>query len=265
MGQSGAKPQSKDTAPSRPGIQVIARAAAVLRALEDEPNGLSLAEIAGRVDLARSTVQRIVAALADEQFLIAATPKSRVRLGPAIIRLASATKLELNQLVRPYMEQLSRDLNETIDLSVIQGKAAVFIDQIPGNHRLRAVSAVGERFPLHCTACGKSLLTSLSPEKFERLLHNPLERYTPNTITSAAALQKEIRKAQKDAIAYDVEEYTEGICAIGTVFEDPFGRAYALSIPTPATRFAHNKTKFRAALLECRDAIVSMLGDTDEG
>lgn len=44
-------------------IQVIGRAAAVLRALEDEPSGLSLGDIAKRVNLARSTVQRIVGAL----------------------------------------------------------------------------------------------------------------------------------------------------------------------------------------------------------
>jgi hypothetical protein len=37
-------------------IQVIARAARVLRALEGEQSGLSLAQIAQRVDLARSTV-----------------------------------------------------------------------------------------------------------------------------------------------------------------------------------------------------------------
>jgi len=244
----------------RSGIQVIARAVSVLRALEDEPQGLSLSEIAARVDLARSTVQRIVAALADEQFLIAATPKSRVRLGPALIRLASATKLELNQLVRPYMEELSRKFDETIDLSVIQGKAAVFIDQIPGNRRLRAVSAIGERFPLHASACGKSLLATLPPEKLDRYLRDKLERFTPNTIVTAQGLRDEIEKVKKNGVAFDLEEHTEGICAISTSFIDPLGRAYALSMPTPATRFMRTKNKFKAALLECRDSIVAMLG-----
>src|ERR1700721_234349 len=77
-------------APSQ--IQVIARAAAILRALEHEPEGLSLAQIAQRVKLARSTVQRIVAALAAEKLLIAASPNARVRLGPTILRLAPAAR-----------------------------------------------------------------------------------------------------------------------------------------------------------------------------
>ena len=55
-------------------VQVIARAATILRALEEQPAGLSLGQIAQRVDLARSTVQRIVAALAAEKLLIAASP-----------------------------------------------------------------------------------------------------------------------------------------------------------------------------------------------
>ena len=42
------------------GIQVISRAASILRALRDEPDGLSLGQIATRVELPRSTVQRIV-------------------------------------------------------------------------------------------------------------------------------------------------------------------------------------------------------------
>jgi len=69
-------------------IQVITRAISVLRALEGEPEGLSLGQIGERVGLARSTVQRIVEALRAEQFVIAASPTSGVRLGPALILLA---------------------------------------------------------------------------------------------------------------------------------------------------------------------------------
>src|ERR1700757_4245859 len=68
-------------------VQVIARAAHILRALEGEDAGLSLGQIAARVGLARSTVQRIVASLETEKLLIAASPNGRVRLGPAIVRL----------------------------------------------------------------------------------------------------------------------------------------------------------------------------------
>ena len=245
----------------QPKIQVIARAASILRTLEDQAKGLSLGEIASRVDLPRSTVQRIVAALAEEQFLIAATPKSRVKLGPALFRLANASDMEIGQMVRPFLEDLCHELKETIDLSVIQGDYAVFIDQLPGSHRLRAVSSVGEKFPLHCTACGKSLLATLSQEQRETYFNSTFEAYTKNSITDPSKLKKEIMKVSRESVAIDIEEYTEGICAVGTSFADFFGRAYAISIPAPTARFKRNQKLFRTELMNCRDLITSHLGE----
>ena len=76
------------SSPREAGIQSIARAAAVLRALERSPSGMSLGEIAAALDLPRSTIQRIVDALKDEGFLIRASPRGGVRLGPMLLRLA---------------------------------------------------------------------------------------------------------------------------------------------------------------------------------
>ena len=97
-------------------VQVIARAAAILRVLEDEMDGLSLGQIAQRVNLARSTVQRIVGALAAEKFLIAASPTGRVRLGPTILRLAASARTDFVAAARPFLIELSNELKETADL-----------------------------------------------------------------------------------------------------------------------------------------------------
>ena len=120
---------------------VIARAAAILRALENESDGLSLGKIAKRVNLPRSTVQRIVTALAEEQMVIAATPNARVMLGPAILRMATNTHFDFGRFMRPHLEILSLETGETVDLSMQQGDKMVFVDQIiTSQHRLRAVS-----------------------------------------------------------------------------------------------------------------------------
>ena len=135
--------EKNSNGPSRQGIQVIARAAAILRALENESEGLSLGQIAKRVDLPRSTVQRIVSALADEQLLIAASPNARVMLGPAIVRMAANTHFEFAAFVRPHLESLAQQTGETVDLSMQRGDKMVFVDQIASSHRLSAISAVG--------------------------------------------------------------------------------------------------------------------------
>lgn len=245
---------------SRQNIQVIARAAKVLRSLEGEDAGLSLGQIAQRVDLARSTVQRIIDSLSAEQFVIAATPTAGVRLGPALIRLASSASLEIDQITRPIMLALSQEVCETVDLSVLKGHSAVFVDQVQGAHRLRAVSAIGEAFPLHCTANGKALLSMLSEEKLQRFLRQPLERHTPNTLIKRGELIAQIESCRKTGLAYDIEEHTEGICAFGTAFVDPFGRPMAISIPVPVGRFKRSKSELASKLSAARKKVLDSLG-----
>jgi DNA-binding IclR family transcriptional regulator len=246
----------------RPSVQVIARAANVLRALEGESDGLSLAQIAQRVGLARSTVQRIVEALSEEHFLIAASPTTGVRLGPALIRLAASAHVEFDQITRPLLAKLSQKVGETVDLSVLKGTVAVFTDQVQGIHRLRAVSAVGETFPLHCSANGKALLSVVDEQKLDRLLRGPLPRLTANTIVHRTDLLKTIASVRRNGVAFDLEEHTEGICAVGTAFLDPIGRAVAISIPVPTTRFRNKRLKALLAdeILQTRSQMIESLG-----
>jgi DNA-binding IclR family transcriptional regulator len=245
----------------RSGIQVIARAAKILRSLEHEQDGLSLGEIAARVELPRSTVQRIVAALAEERLVRAASPNSRVKLGPALIRLAKSATNDISAVIKPVMEELSRELHETVDLSFLQGPDVVFIEQVLGNRRLRAVSAIGERFPAHCTANGKALLATLSDEKLSKFLNRPLDQVTPNTLVNADTLRSEILRIRTTGISYDMEEHTDGVCAIGTVFEDLTGQALALSVPIPTPRFAPSRSHVETLLLRYREVIKGKLGE----
>lgn len=247
-----AKVGAPTLAGERSGIQVIARAASVLRALEGEAEGLSLGQIAQRVGLARSTVQRIVESLSAEQLVIAAGPHTGVKLGPALLRLAASASVDFGQLIRPELQELSRELGETVDLSLLRGHHAVFIEQLPGSHRLRTVSAVGERFPLHCTANGKALLSVLAPERAARLLSGPLERYTPATLTSAKSVLAHVTSARRSGLAFDHEEHTEGISAVGSAFLDPLGRPVAISVPVPTTRYRRREAELGARLLSLR-------------
>lgn len=247
--------QALEQAPGN-SVQVIARAASVLRALEGEQAGLSLAQIAERVNLARSTVQRIVDALRAEQFVIAATPTSGVRLGPALVRLAAGASIDFDQITRPVMAKLSQQLGETVDLSVLKGFSAVFTDQIQGAHRLRAVSAAGETFPLHCTANGKALLSIMPRATLDQYLRLPLPRMTINTISKPAELRSAIEACARTGVAFDNEEHTEGICAVGTAFFDPLGRSLALSVPVPTPRFKKMKNDLVAQILHARAAIL---------
>src|SRR4051812_5994309 len=99
----------------RTGVQVVHRTAAILRALRDEKNGLTLSQIADRVGLARSTVYRLVAALEQEKFVVAASSTRGFRLGPGLASLTMAATRDLTTLIRPFLADLSAELNETVD------------------------------------------------------------------------------------------------------------------------------------------------------
>ncbi|MEE6179203.1 IclR family transcriptional regulator [Mycobacterium sp. 050134] len=227
------------------GIQVIARAADMLRLLQAHPGGLSQAEIGERLGMARSTVSRILGALDDEGLVAARGARGPYRLGPEIAQMADTVRLGVVMDVHPFMEELSRELGETVDLSVLDGDRATFVDQVVSPHRLRAISAVGESFPLHCCANGKALLANLPPERQASRL-TPL---TPNTITSPAVLRKELERVRAEAVAYDREEQTEGICAVGAVLRGVPGQMVAVSVPVPAQRFYGREAALAAALL----------------
>lgn len=236
-------------------VQVIARAATILRALEDENAGLSLGQIAQRVNLARSTVQRIVAALETEKLVIAATPNGRVRLGPTIMRLAASVRSDFVALARPFLERLSEELHETVDLSTVKKDHLVFIDQVIGSQRLRTVSAVGETFPLYCTANGKAYLAQLSDAALEALIGRAYEARTPKTITTFEALLPELKTARRTGVAFDREEHTSGICAAGVALHDPLGNAVAISVPVPSQRFANRAPLIAERLLATKRAL----------
>lgn len=236
-------------------VQVIARAATILRALEDEHAGLSLGQIAQRVNLARSTVQRIVSALEAEKLVIAATPNGRVRLGPTILRLAASVRSDFIALARPFLERLSEELQETVDLSTVGKDHLVFIDQVIGSQRLRTVSAVGETFPLYCTANGKAYLARLSDKAIEALIGRTYTARTPKTLTRLDALLADLKTVRRTGVAFDREEHTVGICAAGVALHDPLGNSVAISVPVPTQRFQSQQARIAERLIATKRAM----------
>jgi len=244
------------------GVQVIARAAQVLRALEGEPHGLSLTQLAERVGLPRSTVHRIVAALTAEGLLASASATGRVRIGPEFARLAGAGAAEFWRPVEPFMRRLHDQLGETVDCGMLDGTQVRVIHVIPTTrHMLRAIADVGQAFPLYCTAKGKALLAAMDRTAALRMLPSVLHSYTPHTPTSVAAVEAALDKTAESGVAYDYEEATLGICAAAVAVREPSGVLLTISVVVPAQRYRDAEDAITAALLEVRrDALAAFSG-----
>ena len=178
-----------------------------------------------------------------------------MRLGPTILRLAASVRSDFISLARPFLERLSAELHETVDLSTVKKDHLVFIDQVIGSQRLRTVSAVGETFPLYCTANGKAYLARLSEPAIEALIGRAYEPRTPNTHKRIDALLADLKTARRNGVAYDREEHTLGICAVGVALQDPLGNSVAISVPVPSQRFPDRHTLIAERLMATKRAL----------
>ncbi|MCP4382117.1 MAG: IclR family transcriptional regulator [Hyphomicrobiales bacterium] len=240
-------------------IQVINRAARILRTLRGEPAGLSLGAIATRVDLPRSTVQRIVGALVAEGLLMAASPGGRVRLGTELLSLAAGARMDIVELCHPHLKALSEASGETVDLAMLQGDHLIFVDQVVGSHRLRAVSAVGETFPLHSTANGKACLAAMDDDQVRAILAGCRLALGSGDARSIDDLLDELALVRQSGVAFDNEEHSLGISALGVAFKDRLGSIYAVSIPVPSGRFAQNRGRLVALIRDMHETLTRVL------
>ena len=61
-------------------------------------------------------------------------------------------------------------------------------------------------------------------------------------------------------IAFDREEHTDGICAVGAVVRDAFGSLGAITIPMPTQRFTGREQALAGRLREVTDEATRSLG-----
>lgn len=241
----------------RQGIQVIARAASILRSLKGNQTGMSLGEIAEIVDLPRSTVQRIVGSLQAERLVIANPNGRGLRLGPEVSALAEGARYNIVENCRLVLAELAHKTGETADLSVLRAASMIFLDQVPGTQRLRTVSSVGEAFPLTTTANGKACLARLPLVKAKTLIDAEwARRGTPG---DQDALLNDLARIREGRLGYDIGTHTQGICAVGFAFNDLAGDVHAISVPVPESRFGEVRARVETALRETAQTIDNMM------
>jgi DNA-binding IclR family transcriptional regulator len=247
------------------GVQVIARVGQVLRALDGEHQGLSLAQLADRIGLPRSTVHRIVTALAAEGLVATASSAGRVRIGPEFARFASSGQADLWTTAEPFMRRIYDEIGETVDCSVLDGDHVRVIHGIPAQHHLRVTADVGTTFPLHCSAKGRAMLAAYPVGVAARMLPDVLERFTDKTVTDRAEILQVLEEVRKTGVAYNREEATRGICTAAIAIRAPSGALLAISVPVPTQRYWDLEEKLTQVLLEVRQAALDALAPRDVG
>jgi IclR family acetate operon transcriptional repressor len=242
------------------GMQAISRAAAVLAALAESRGGQSLAGLAARTGLPKTTVHRLCIALEQVGYVRVDEASGRRELGPGLLRLAVIGRRDLRVVLEPYLERLANDLNETVDLAVLDGGQVLFLAQRPAPRReLMAIARVGAHFPAYSMASGKVLLAQLPPDELRRRLPARLEPTLEGGPKTRDQLLAELAVVRDTGVGYEREELRHGICAAAVAVTDIDGSSASIAVPMPAARFNESAATVAAALLGLRDEIQERL------
>jgi len=229
--------RSEGKAPGTKRVQSVIRTVEILRALGNAGQDLTLADLAERTGLPRSTVHRIVQTLQSAHFVAKGAGAWGLRLGPEFGRLAANSRQALTPTMRPFLESLAQEISEGTSLTVLEGLEVRFLDQAIVGQGLRAVTLVGTTFPAHCTANGKVLLAALPRAVLRAKLPQRLESQTYHTITDPERLLEELDRAVTEGVAFDREEHGIGISAIAALVVDDANNHAAISAAMPTANF----------------------------
>jgi IclR family KDG regulon transcriptional repressor len=121
---------------------------------------------------------------------------------------------ELIQTAHPYLEAINEKTKLSAFLGLRSDGHVILIDKVDSAYGIKLSSEIGMRMPILAGAGIKAMLSQLSDEEIDEILaRTELKRYTPYSIINKAVYKEEILEVRKKGIAYDREEYIEGMVA----------------------------------------------------
>jgi DNA-binding IclR family transcriptional regulator len=219
-------------------VQSVDRAAAILEILARDGEA-GVTEIARELGVHKSTASRLLAALDRRELVAQDTARGRFRLGVGLLRLAGAAGrgLDLTQESRPVCRALAQEVGETVNLAILSGRDALYLDQVAGPAALSPHNWAGQRIPLHATSDGKILLAYLSGAEIREHLALPLERFTEHTVIALPEFGRLLAQTRQRGYATTVDELEEGLTAVAAPVRNAEGTVIAsISASGPSFR-----------------------------
>jgi len=197
-------------------VPAVDKCFAILELLARTKQPLGISEISKQLSLNKSTVFNLIHTLNDLNVLENGTG-GKFRFGTLLFTLGNAAgkRSELIQTVHPYLEAISRKTKLSAFLGIRSGMSAIIVDKVDSTLDIKISSEVGMRLPLLAGSGGKALLSLLPDEDIDRILARAeLTKFTRLTNTDKLDFKKEIEKTRMQGVAYDIEEYIEGVAAL---------------------------------------------------
>jgi len=212
----------------------------LIEMLATAPQGLGFSEIAARRSLPKSSLHELLTVLTGRGYVTRDPQRQTYSLGIRVWEAGQAY-LRHRDLVReslPVMRSIVDAINETVQLSILDGSDNVYLAKVDCTHPVRLQSEVGKRLPAHATGLGKVLLANLPRDRFEALFAGrTLPVFTSHTIADLAALRQELALIRDSGYAVDDQEYTPGLRCVAVPIRGVDGTVIAtLSASVPLGR-----------------------------
>ena len=219
------------------GSQSLERGLDVLEVVESEGAEIGVREIARRLELSPTIVQRMVTSLARRGYVDRNAETARYRLGYRALALGANSEHGSDYIgtARRELELLARGQSLNGFISVLHGGRAVYLLAVQAEGPVAIKVAPGSEMPLHSTAAGKVLLAAGSDGEARKLLgHARLAAITPHTVTDPVAVVAGLGRVRKQGFATVSEENIRGVLSVGAPIRDRTGRTLAaLSVAFP--------------------------------
>jgi DNA-binding IclR family transcriptional regulator len=221
---------------------------------------MRVTELSRELDVAASTAHRLLNIMRGHDFVEQDTDSPRYRLGPAALKLGRQARRHpnLRAVSHPHLVQLAADIDETVNLIVLDGTDALFLDGVPSSQPLRVATRTGGRLPAYASAGGKVLLAQMPYASLRSLFPQELRRVTRYTLPDLEALRQDLQKVRERGYALNLGEHLTEVYAIGVPVNDDRGRPIAaITVAGPVTRWNRRRLKALAPRLTDAAAMIT--------
>jgi IclR family transcriptional regulator, pca regulon regulatory protein len=209
-------------------VQSLQRGLSVIRVFDSGHVSMTLSEVAARAGLSRAVARRLLLTL--EYLGYVARRGRQFSLTPRILELGFSylSSLDVAMLAQPFMEEVSRRIDESCSLAVLDAYDIVYVQRVAVRKVMTITLAIGARLPAFCSSMGRVLLGALEEETLERWLRGlKPTAYTRFTLTDRGALRAALERVRAQGYAYVEQELQEGLCSLAVAVRDDHGQTIA--------------------------------------
>lgn len=242
-----------DVEPGAQGPRSLVRFIGLFDALAEEAaDGLTLARLAATLQAPKSSLLSLLRPLVALGLL--AHADGIYRLGPAIYHRAAAwlSARRFPQVVRPFMEELSTNVQETVVLGVLDRDEgfATYVEVLAGPRAVHYDIAAGTARPLHVASVGR-VLAAFSSEATRRsyLGSVRLRNQLPDP-QERRSLVLDLAQIRRQGVCFSADRHLPGLAGIAAPVFDASGKCIAaLGVAGSTRRFLAEETMIRSAVI----------------